>query len=266
MPSGKKFSEAELIGQKWGRLTIVGGYDTSGHITASGKKQTTVMCDCECGTKNKKIVLIHLTQGHTKSCGCLAREVRSQNGKKVGEKFGLLTKYSLVERSARSLFKDYMKRHDGSLTFVDFFALTQQPCFYCGLEPRQKYSISRKHRGTEESEFVYNGLDRIDSNKGYDLDNVVPCCKACNFAKHTSLPDNFYVRMIQILQKHNDVLSKFGYRLERFPIKKTMPQEANEKIQKIIDLLEFTITLDDKEIQYAALESILDSMKEFVGK
>lgn len=28
-----------------------------------------------------------------------------------------------------------------------------------------------------------NGIDRIDSIKGYTRDNVVPCCKQCNWAK-----------------------------------------------------------------------------------
>lgn len=28
-----------------------------------------------------------------------------------------------------------------------------------------------------------NGVDRIDSNKGYTKDNCVPCCKICNQMK-----------------------------------------------------------------------------------
>lgn len=30
---------------------------------------------------------------------------------------------------------------------------------------------------------VYNGLDRIDSFKTHDLDNVRTCCSTCNYAK-----------------------------------------------------------------------------------
>jgi 5-methylcytosine-specific restriction endonuclease McrA len=31
--------------------------------------------------------------------------------------------------------------------------------------------------------FIYNGLDRIDSNLGYSVANCVPCCTKCNYAK-----------------------------------------------------------------------------------
>jgi len=33
--------------------------------------------------------------------------------------------------------------------------------------------------------YLYNGVDRVDSNKDYTEDNVVSCCKICNYAKHT---------------------------------------------------------------------------------
>lgn len=32
--------------------------------------------------------------------------------------------------------------------------------------------------------YINNGIDRIDNNKGYTIDNVVPCCKMCNQAKN----------------------------------------------------------------------------------
>ena len=31
--------------------------------------------------------------------------------------------------------------------------------------------------------YIYNGIDRIDNNKGYTIDNIVPCCHICNQAK-----------------------------------------------------------------------------------
>jgi len=29
-----------------------------------------------------------------------------------------------------------------------------------------------------------NGVDRINSNIGYEINNVVSCCSKCNYAKH----------------------------------------------------------------------------------
>ena len=48
----------------------------------------------------------------------------------------------------------------------------QQPCHYCGGE-------------TE------NGADRKDSNGGYTVDNVVPCCWGCNRAKKDKSYESF---------------------------------------------------------------------------
>jgi hypothetical protein len=29
-----------------------------------------------------------------------------------------------------------------------------------------------------------NGIDRIDANRGYEIDNIVPCCGMCNIMKN----------------------------------------------------------------------------------
>lgn len=54
-----------IVGKKYGRLTIVGfwGYDR-------WLKNKTFVCNCECGAI-KVVSLSNLTNGSTKSCGCL---------------------------------------------------------------------------------------------------------------------------------------------------------------------------------------------------
>jgi hypothetical protein len=37
-----------------------------------------------------------------------------------------------------------------------------------------------------------NGIDRIDSKKGYTKENSASCCKYCNIAKHTMMEDEFF--------------------------------------------------------------------------
>lgn len=51
------------------------------------------------------------------------------------------------------------------LTDSEFLELVTKSCAYCG--------------HTQE----YNGIDRIDSNKGYTVNNCVPCCNWCNTMK-----------------------------------------------------------------------------------
>lgn len=63
-----------------------------------------------------------------------------------------------------------------NLTLEAFKELTSQPCIYCGCAPAQK---SRS--------YTYNGIDRIEHKKGYELPNCVPSCGTCNFIRGTRL-------------------------------------------------------------------------------
>ena len=42
------------------------------------------------------------------------------------------------------------------------------------------------------------GIDRINSKLGYVLQNIRPCCKFCNFMKHSSTESEFYNRILKI--------------------------------------------------------------------
>lgn len=72
-------------------------------------------------------------------------------------------------------------------------------CIYCGAEP----SCKIKFRPNE----LYTGLDRLDSSQGYTDDNVVPCCKICNFMKMTLSYEEF-LRHILTIYKHRGLYGK----------------------------------------------------------
>lgn len=58
------------------------------------------------------------------------------------------------------------RNHEFLLTEEQFYTLIETPsCYYCGRE-------------------VYVGVDRLDSDKGYTLENCVPCCSVCNRIKN----------------------------------------------------------------------------------
>jgi 5-methylcytosine-specific restriction endonuclease McrA len=63
------------------------------------------------------------------------------------------------------------------LTDEQFFAMTQSNCTYCGVPPVRPFVYKGEER------FEYNGVDRVDSSKGYTPANCVPCCEICNKAK-----------------------------------------------------------------------------------
>lgn len=45
---------------------------------------------------------------------------------------------------------------------------------------------------------MYNGIDRIDNQKGYSLDNVVACCRICNNAKSDMTVHEFHSWIMRI--------------------------------------------------------------------
>ena len=59
------------------------------------------------------------------------------------------------------------------ISFEEFMSFWQIPCSYCG-------------GGIETV-----GLDRVDSSKGYTLDNIVSCCSICNRMKMTMNSKDF---------------------------------------------------------------------------
>ena len=61
-----------------------------------------------------------------------------------------------------------------NLTEEEFCSIAYTPCVYCG-----------------EIQESGNGLDRVDSSKGYSIDNCVSCCKVCNYAKHVQSKEEF---------------------------------------------------------------------------
>ena len=63
----------DLTGQKFGRLTVL--CQTEDYITPKGKHNAQWLCQCSCNNMNNIIVRGNrLTDGQTKSCGCLKEE------------------------------------------------------------------------------------------------------------------------------------------------------------------------------------------------
>jgi hypothetical protein len=112
--------------------------------------------------------------------------------------------------SARNVFSSYA---DGDLTFERFIYLTQQNCFYCGAKPSNKKNLYKtggkkvlaSKTAAEKAkiaDFIYNGLDRVDNNRGHYENNVVPCCKLCNQAKRCLTQIDFFTLVKTIYELH----------------------------------------------------------------
>ena len=54
------------------------------------------------------------------------------------------------------------------------------------------------------------GIDRLDNTKGYEKNNVIPCCKWCNYAKGTWSARAFYEKCLLVVNNFPDNNKKIG--------------------------------------------------------
>ena len=149
---------------------------------------------CDCG--NEKIVVSdNLSSKKSNSCGCLKAEVLARKGNQYGiykdrEKALLKVQYSHLRR------RDKNKGFSDTISLETFSLLSKSPCRYCGLEYSKeiedRLNESKKKKRLSDHILKCNGIDRVDSSKGYTVENSAPCCKYCNTAKNTMTESDFY--------------------------------------------------------------------------
>lgn len=178
----------DLTGKRFGLLMVI-GIDTNYLPPKTGNKQHKWLCDCDCG-KTKSIRGGCLNSGNTISCGCVVR--------KNGNDFFWESTYRICKTNAKN------RNYEFELTMCEFKKISVQNCFYCNAAPSAKTNFKNRYVKTciqnqvkidesfANSKVVnVNGLDRVDNNRGYMLDNIVACCKHCNIAKRDNTKEEF---------------------------------------------------------------------------
>lgn len=144
--------------------------ETVGFLTLikdTGKRKNNQViweCLCKCGN-TIELRCARIANVISPSCGCYFVE-RS----KAALINGQYRNYRQCAKRKKLKFEISRKQFD---------ELINSKCFYCGIEP---LPFSWKMRN-KQFHGVMNGIDRIDSNKGYVKNNIVACCKHCNRAK-----------------------------------------------------------------------------------
>jgi 5-methylcytosine-specific restriction endonuclease McrA len=147
------------------------------HSDKRWRKWYNVKCDC-----NNELTVIgsSLVSGNTKSCGCLAKEIKAS--KRISNNHSEVTAIILgYKRHAESRGFSWLLNRDDVLGIID------KPCFYCLNNP----SNVKKTKNSIDNGLVYSGIDRINSLLHYTVDNVVSCCRICNYAKSNLTLDEF---------------------------------------------------------------------------
>lgn len=142
----------DLSGQKFGRLLVLERAENHG-------RQTYWKCRCDCGNI-KEINGSKLKNGHTKSCGCLSKEITSEMSRTHGMSDTRL--YRIYKKMYRRCYKPKTK------SFENYGGRGITICTEWlgehGFENFAKWS----------TENVYNdnlSIDRKDNDKGYSPEN-----------------------------------------------------------------------------------------------
>lgn len=188
-----------LTDRRFGRLLVEEflGNELVGHDKGKPKYKSVFGCTCDCGT----LIAIRggdLLSKKVVSCGCYKNEMVGAFSKKTKTK-DVHSGFNVVWQGYRRGAK--MRDLKFELSKVEFFDLTQKNCFYCGQVPSRKRAtrIKGKIQG-----FIFNGIDRFDSSKGYILENCVPACAECNIIKRDFTYKQFISRISKILHHHEE--------------------------------------------------------------
>jgi hypothetical protein len=178
----------DRTGHRYGNLTVL--YED----TSQKFKQAQWVCLCVCGIQVSRRGG-DLTYGRSaQDCGCIWRPHK-------GDARRLPSGVSALRALLRRFKYDAQKRgYSWALTDAQTKLLIQQPCFYCGELPTQ-VSAHPQQNGT----YTYTGLDRKDNTRGYELDNVVACCKYCNYAKGERTIEIFLAWVARIQRRANSI-------------------------------------------------------------
>lgn len=172
---------------------------TFGHWTIlKYTKPRFYLCRCVCGTIREvcRQTLMHHT---SPSCGCIGNEIRRSRGRANALKTNIGALWSMTKIKALRCGRVW------KLSKKVYQSLIFQPCTYCGVLGT---NFKRAARKDAVGSFYYNGVDRLNSKKGYIRGNVTPCCKVCNRAKSDMTIYDFQSWLAQLVDHVNNLPKK----------------------------------------------------------
>ncbi len=176
----------DLTGQRFNKLVVTSfhGKDSKGNSMWN--------CKCDCGNE-KPIRGCSLVSKNTTACGCRRFGSSQPQWTGVGEMTGNF--WSQFLNSAK---------HRGEFTKYEV-SITKQEAWDLFLKQDRKCAISglpiTLAKSTKE-QFTAS-LDRIDSNKGYSLENIQWVHKHINMMKQAYSKD-YFIQMCKEVAKYNE--------------------------------------------------------------
>lgn len=179
----------DLSGKKFNNLTV--------KYKASSARNGSVrwVCECVCGniTTMSSDHLTRKTQP-VKSCGCLKKQIKGKNHHQwtgVGEISGNWW-YNHVKREIKQNNRHRLNVKVTIQEAWDLFLKQDRKCLLSGLP------IKFGNTSTDNTA----SLDRIDSLKGYELDNIQWVHKDINFMKRI-YSQEYFIKMCKLVAENN---------------------------------------------------------------
>lgn len=174
------------------------------------RQKTKVICK-DCG---KELFVrndyLKMHKGRCQRCAKLYNWYNDEYVKKCSEshkgKENLYRRLPTGEANFNGLYGSYKRSAQArgiefQLSVETFRILTKGNCYYCGVEPNQKYD-EKSNKWIITGYWIYNGVDRKNDDVGYTDDNCVSCCKICNYAKQ-GLSDIEFLEHIRKIYNNN---------------------------------------------------------------
>lgn len=143
---------------------------------------------CLCGNKREissKEINRGVIRKYNLSCG--ACEFADRKVNVSDDESAFFNLYSMYKGSAQK------RNIEFNLSKKYFLEITSQNCHYCNIKPKQIcYNYTRKGK------YFYNGIDRLNPEIGYLIQNCVPSCGSCNLMKQSMTFEQFIERVLII--------------------------------------------------------------------
>lgn len=141
---------------------------------------------CHCLNCGNIYICNHKQFMRRTSCGCRAED--PHRNRKENIELIINRKWNSYRTNARKDGREF------AIDFTLFYQLCTTSCTYCGgVSTVQVHG--KRWRGTAQ----VNGIDRIDSTKGYVVGNITSCCSDCNRLKMEHSEEHWVVLLRNIL-------------------------------------------------------------------
>ena len=182
----KNWRQTDLTGKRYGRIRVIEKTDPIIRLNIREQRRvrtSAYKCICDCG---REVVISHgaLTSKKQKSCGCYRNEVTAAGRAKYHM---AMHGKAMMNQAFQQKKCNARKRSIGFLLSREqYHAVNQGNCHYCGVKPSSVLKSPYSN-----GDYTYSGIDRVDSEKPYEMGNVVSCCLSCNRAKADMTVEQF---------------------------------------------------------------------------